>query len=150
MKPETRNLKAGMTKQQKSEYNRRYRENNKEKRKIYTQEHLEEIKQYQREWQKKHPGYAVQKAKEWLLLHPEKRKEIERRISAKRNRNPEYQKSQRERAKRQMERLSDGVVALSLGMNSKDVPEDLMNAKRANWKLRRLLNQIATEGENHG
>jgi len=84
---------------------------------------------------------------------PRRKLPEEEKMRRERERRRAYKARNREKinaeSRRRAEELSDCYVAACLGMSVVDVPEDMLKAKRAHLKLKRLALNIRNEGVNN-
>ena len=111
------------------EYKRTYDEENRDLARAYQRKNAERIRVKNSEWR----GANADHLKAYRTRH--------------RNSNADHIKAKRREYR---ETLSIGYVAGLLKMKVKTVPEDMLELKRSQIKLGRLLNKIEGKGESYG
>tara|TARA_R110000868_G_scaffold111879_1_gene301737 strand:+ start:625 stop:1029 length:405 start_codon:yes stop_codon:yes gene_type:complete len=111
----------------------------KEKKAAYYAAHSEKLKAAAIARRVANPGYYRASSTKWRVAYPERLKAAKDRWYAA---NPERTKATQLSYR---ERLSAGYIAELLELPVKDVPEELMEAKRVTLKLKRLIKEMKNE-----
>jgi len=97
---------------------------------------------YQREYRKREEVKI--KLRKYSITYLKKPEKLQQSIERRRNyyNNEIIRKKQRLYHKNKSEKLSDAYIAVTLRMNKKTIPSELLEAKRAHLKLKRKLKEL--------